>query len=619
MIYKLINSVKMKSIMKNLTTHLLLTLLISFPVFAQDMPLDAAFLSDLPPELTETLLNNAENRGDKVEPFTSPKSAVTKLSRSLDRIQSQLNNVKTDLEAQSNLSKNDLTIFGKQYFSSYQTSYMPINMASYNPGYIVDYGDKLTIQLVGTINKVLDMHVERDGSIMLLSIGKIQIGGLTLERADELIQARVGTTQIGTKAFVSLSAVRDMNVFVIGSVEFPGMYTLSGGSSILQVVDAAGGISDQGSYRDIELIRNNEVIENIDLYKPLIEGKVVFKNQLRSGDVLAVRPRLDTIQVSGAVGYQAIYEIKEGEMLDEIISYAQGLSTSSTQELIYTTANTSSQKSDTKNLNLSQLSNIKPQNGDYIFAPLFEPKPNPIRTVRLTGEVENPGIYSVDPGETLSSILKRAGGYTNVAFPFGGTLIRENTKKIEAEINERIYNDMIKFVASSANAAQVAGSESFALILNEFKKAKPIGRVTAEFSIEKLIRNQELDLPLEDEDHINIPQYNSEVYVLGEVLNPGARLYKPNRSGKDYIDISGGLGKYAENDKTIVIHPNGDAFLLADSYFKFVSKNIDIYPGTIIYIPREIGRLEGVNYAATVAPIFSSLALSIASLNSINN
>ena len=181
------------------------------------------------------------------------------------------------------------------------------------------------------------------------------------------------------------------------------------------------------------------------------------------------------------------------------------------------------------------------------------------------------------------------------------------------------HNDMIKFVASSANAAQVAGSESFALILNEFKKAKPIGRVTAEFNIEKLIRNQELDLPLEDEDHINIPQYNSEVYVLGEVLNPGARLYKPNRSGKDYIDISGGLGKYAENDKTIVIHPNGDAFLLADSYFKFVSKNIDIYPGTIIYIPREIGRLEGVNYAATVAPIFSSLALSIASLNSINN
>jgi len=68
MIYKFINSVKMNSIMKNLTTHLLLTLLISFPVFSQDMPLDAAFLSDLPPELTETLLNNAENRGDKVEP-----------------------------------------------------------------------------------------------------------------------------------------------------------------------------------------------------------------------------------------------------------------------------------------------------------------------------------------------------------------------------------------------------------------------------------------------------------------------------------------------------------------------------------------------------------------------
>jgi protein involved in polysaccharide export with SLBB domain len=155
--------------------------------------------------------------------------------------------------------------------------------------------------------------------------------------------------------------------------------------------------------------------------------------------------------------------------------------------------------------------------------------------------------------------------------------------------------------------------------LNEFKKAEPIGRVTAEFNINKLTTNKELDLPLENDDQINIPQYNSEVYVLGEVLNPGARLYRPNRAGRDYIDISGGLGTYAEKNKTIVIHPNGDAFLLSDSYINFISSNVDIYPGTIIYVPREIGRLEGVNYAATIAPIFSSLALSLASLNSIND
>jgi protein involved in polysaccharide export with SLBB domain len=118
---------------------------------------------------------------------------------------------------------------------------------------------------------------------------------------------------------------------------------------------------------------------------------------------------------------------------------------------------------------------------------------------------------------------------------------------------------------------------------------------------------------------IMIPEYKSEVYVLGEVLNPGARLYKSSSSGKDYIETSGGLGKFAEKNRSIVIHPNGDAFLYNDSYLSFLEKNIDIYPGTIIYVPREIGVLEGINYAAVVAPIFSSLALSLASLNSINN
>ena len=178
---------------------------------------------------------------------------------------------------------------------------------------------------------------------------------------------------------------------------------------------------------------------------------------------------------------------------------------------------------------------------------------------------------------------------------------------------------MIKFIASNANAAQLAGGESFALILNEFRKVEPVGRVTAEFDLQSLENQAQLDLSLEDGDKIIIPEYDSEVYVLGEVLNPGARLYKPNKSGKDYIDISGGLGRYAEKNKSIIIHPNGDAFLLNESYLNFVSNNVDIYPGTIIYVPREIGKLEGINYAAVVAPIFSSLALSLASLNSINN
>ena len=212
-----------------------------------------------------------------------------------------------------------------------------------------------------------------------------------------------------------------------------------------------------------------------------------------------------------------------------------------------------------------------------------------------------------------------AGGYSDRAYTFAGVLTRLSTMEIEKQINERIYQDMIAFIASNANGAQLASGNSFALILNEFRNKKPVGRVTAEFDLTKIRDNSSLDLSLADGDMIIIPEYKSEVYVLGEVLNPGARLYKPASTGKDYIKTSGGLGKFAEKNRAIVIHPNGDAFLYHDSYLSFLEKNIDIYPGTIIYVPREIGVLEGINYAAVVAPIFSSLALSLASLNSINN
>ena len=215
--------------------------------------------------------------------------------------------------------------------------------------------------------------------------------------------------------------------------------------------------------------------------------------------------------------------------------------------------------------------------------------------------------------------MQLAGGYSKNAYTFAGSLTRESTKEIEKKINERIYQDMIKHIASNASAAQLAGGDSFVLILNEFRNSKPVGRITAEFDLNKIKTNPNLDISLSDGDTIVIPEYHSEVYVLGDVLNPGTKLYKPGNTGRDYIELSGGLGKFAEKNRTIIIHPNGDAFLYNNSITSYLKKNVDIYPGTIMYVPREIGQLEGVNFAAVVAPIFSSLALSLASLNSINS
>jgi protein involved in polysaccharide export with SLBB domain len=104
--------------------------------------------------------------------------------------------------------------------------------------------------------------------------------------------------------------------------------------------------------------------------------------------------------------------------------------------------------------------------------------------------------------------------------------------------------------------------------------------------------------------------------VSGDILNPGGRRYDSELDLYDYINQSGGLSRFADSERIIIIKPNGDADVVKAS--RLFSSSSTIYPGSTIFVPKEIGKLEGISYVATLAPIVSSLALSLASLNSIN-
>jgi protein involved in polysaccharide export with SLBB domain len=196
-------------------------------------------------------------------------------------------------------------------------------------------------------------------------------------------------------------------------------------------------------------------------------------------------------------------------------------------------------------------------------------------------------------------------------------LLRESAKIVEKEINDRIYDDMIKFLATSANAQQVisGGDTSLPIILGEFKNVKPVGRITAEFDIQKMRNNPSADTTLQDGDIINIPAMSEEIYVLGEVLTPGARQFISGVDVSEYIKKSGGISTYGQSDRIVVIKPNGDSYVAS----RFAFRQDDLMPGSIVYIPRQIGKLDGINLATVIAPIFSSLAISLASLNSISD
>ena len=183
--------------------------------------------------------------------------------------------------------------------------------------------------------------------------------------------------------------------------------------------------------------------------------------------------------------------------------------------------------------------------------------------------------------------------------------------------NAKLYNEAIKSLASINTVANNIDIAALTSILSEFKEVKTSGRVIAEFDISKLENDISLDTALSPGDSIFIPFKSERIYVFGEVLNSGTLKYDESYSLNDYINNAGGLNKYSDKSAIIIVSANG---LVQRAMLRnFGSSRVKIKPGTVIYVPRDLSYVEGTELARIIAPIFSSLAISLASLNSISN
>ena len=226
--------------------------------------------------------------------------------------------------------------------------------------------------------------------------------------------------------FITLAELRDINILIVGGVDFPGMYTVSGNSNILSALDMAGGPSDNGSYRSIFLKRNNEVIFEYDLYDVFINGNINFSHTLQAGDVILINPKGKEIAVSGGVNNPAYYEIKSGETLFDAINFAK-LSENSNKNLI-TVERRLPDKTNIFTTTFEGSKSLNVMNSDNVLIDFINVKNNPLKSVEIKGEVINPGIYSLLAEDSLSKLIQRAGGFRKNAYPFAGALYRESTK-----------------------------------------------------------------------------------------------------------------------------------------------------------------------------------------------
>lgn len=564
--------------------------------------MDKDFLDSLPESVRADVLDEMKNKGGDEKNFKrKPSSEISKLET--------IKNWEKFNKEQYLVNKSER--YGLNLFNSMQSSFMPLNEPNFGNNYILDYGDFISIELFGTETSSYEVEIKRDGTILIDKIGAVMVAGLNMEQATDLIRMKYSSAFIGVEAFVGLARIRDINVLVTGNVSFPGIYTLSGNSNILQALNVVGGIDENGSLREVILKRKGKDDQKIDLYQALLFGDINNIPFLQSGDSIHIVAAKNLVRAGYGFNKTAIFELKPGETIQDLAKYAGGLK-NEVVDNIFTLVRFENNEFISSEVDADRFLSLKANNLDSIYA-----NKEAIGTISITGDVKHPGKYSISSTDRILDIIKRSGGYTESAYPYAGSLFRESAKDLENMFAEKSYQNLIKFIASSASS--VSGNrEALGYVLSELKEYESSGRVIVELDATKLKENLQDNIYLNDGDKIHIPSYSSNVFIFGEVGNPGSVLFQDDISMHDYIERSGGLTKYSSKDSIFIVSPNGETKKVhINGLKKYLSQEVDVYPGSVIYVPRHVGKVEGINYYATIAPIFSSLALSIASLNSI--
>lgn len=600
----------------------ILMLFMLFSVYTLSQELDEQFLASLP-ELTGQSIG--DNSKDKLERERKevlnnrPETRINNLDSYLESIKKDIISAENIINNELGINNADLSEYGSQFFSSYQSSFYSVNEENFSSDYILGVGDILNIQIAGTINIDDSVAVGRDGSINLKKIGSVNVSNLPFEVALKNITSYVQSRVPGADVFVNLSEARDIRVLLVGESEKPGAYVLPAGTGIFALLHAAGGPSKLGSYRKITHKRNGELIQELDLYDLFIFGNTKDHKPLRNGDIVIVNPAGKKVALTGGINVPAIYELMPNEGINELLLFSKGFSQSGNFPVILTSGGYKKIINDD-----ISLKSVVINHGDSIAVTSFDSKLSKTSYIEITGHVAKPGKYSFNDGERLSDILIKAGGFRDNAYPEGGFFYRESVAEIQKTYINKAYNELIAFSASQSagpNKSNIFYSSNLDRVLYELKNIEPEGRALVKFDIDELISEPSNDILLEDGDRIYIPQFSNQVVVIGEVQNPGSKSFKSSRSVSEYLSISGGLGKFADKKRIVIINPDGSSRTLISSnkFFKFNNEDDFLLPGSIIYVPREIGKIEGIEFAATIAPIISSIAISLASLNSIDN
>jgi len=300
-----------------------------------------------------------------------------------------------------------LPLFGQSLFVQPPSTFAPTDRVQVPSDYVIGPDDQLQIRIWGQINADLRAAVDRSGQIYIPRVGQISVAGVHYGDLDQYLKREIMKFFRNFSLSVSIGKIRSIQIFVVGHAHYPGTYTISSLSTMFNAVFASGGPTPQGSLRDVQIQRDGKTIAHLDFYDLLVKGDKSRDVRLQSGDVLYYPPVGPLVAIGGSVNTPAIYEMKTGSTLAELVDVAGGLSTVAdsskvTVERIREHASRSVLEfpidAESRALTLND--------GDIVR--VFSIVPRFDNAVTLRGNVVNPGRYPWKPGMRVRDLIPNA-------------------------------------------------------------------------------------------------------------------------------------------------------------------------------------------------------------------
>ncbi|TEW52399.1 polysaccharide export protein [Psychromonas sp. RZ5] len=427
--------------------------------------------------------------------------------------------------------------------------------------YLIAAGDKINIWMWGGVNYSDLVTVDNQGNIFIPKIGPIKVQGVKASNINTFVTNKIKATYTNNvNVYVNLLSATPVSVYISGPVIRPGQYAGMASDSLLYFLKRAGGIdSERGSYRDIQVLRNNQVVMAIDLYKFVQTGQLPNIN-FKDKDIILVKPQKSAINVSGAVRnpfrFELINKISTGK---ELASYAKPLAKIS-HIGVYGHRETGPFS---VYLEAADFESFSLQDGDSVV--FNADQHTQIIDVQISGSYMGPSYFTVKNTTRLHDLLSHIPINPALTDQKSIYILRESVaqrqKQLLNDSLDRLERSVFTTPVSSDGDASLRAKEAEMVMqfTEKARKVQPLGKVIVSDN------GHSANILLEKGDKIVIPHYTDLVQVAGEVTVPQAIVFNSEAKVDDYIAWAGGFTERAEDQRISIVRANGTVIFDTDT------------------------------------------------------